>query len=265
MDVALFTVTVISLTMAFAMGIVTWRLLREERRRADARVASLMAELERVRAGRQKTGSRPAPPAAPVRRPPSDPPTPPRHRGAADTVLGPAHTELPDGVTPPPGLLAAEEEIPTAGRPLLVAAALGVVIAAIAIGALWPSADSSAAPPTSQPVELLSLDHTREGEFLAIRGAIRNPADGVERRELSVTATVFDRDGEVVGQGQTPLEVEVLAPGAEIPFTIAVPDADRINRYRVSFMQAENSLPHVDRRLADGPMRAGIGTAGDQP
>ena len=29
MDVALATVTVISLTMAFAMGIVTWRLIRE--------------------------------------------------------------------------------------------------------------------------------------------------------------------------------------------------------------------------------------------
>ena len=29
MDIALFAVTVISLTMAFAMGIVTWRLLPE--------------------------------------------------------------------------------------------------------------------------------------------------------------------------------------------------------------------------------------------
>ena len=47
MDVALATVTVISLTMALAMGVVTWRLVREERRRSDARVATLMAELER--------------------------------------------------------------------------------------------------------------------------------------------------------------------------------------------------------------------------
>ena len=36
MDAILATVTVISLSMAFAMGIVTWRLMREERRRADA-------------------------------------------------------------------------------------------------------------------------------------------------------------------------------------------------------------------------------------
>ncbi len=60
MDIALFAVTVISLTMAFAMGIVTWRLLREERRRADARIASLMSELERVRSGRQEPLDRPA-------------------------------------------------------------------------------------------------------------------------------------------------------------------------------------------------------------
>ena len=45
MDIALATVTVISLTMAFAMGIVTWRLIGEERRRADARVPMLMADL----------------------------------------------------------------------------------------------------------------------------------------------------------------------------------------------------------------------------
>ena len=45
MDIALATVTVISLTMAFAMGIVTCRLIREERRRADARVPMLMADL----------------------------------------------------------------------------------------------------------------------------------------------------------------------------------------------------------------------------
>ena len=45
MDAILATVTVISLSMAFAMGIVTWRLMREEHRRADARVAVLMADL----------------------------------------------------------------------------------------------------------------------------------------------------------------------------------------------------------------------------
>ena len=49
MDAALATVTLISLTMAFAMGIVTWRVIREERRRSDARVAALIAELDRTR------------------------------------------------------------------------------------------------------------------------------------------------------------------------------------------------------------------------
>ncbi len=138
-------------------------------------------------------------------------------------------------------------------------------MAAIALGALWPSDETPAPPAAGLPVELLSLDHTREGDFLAIRGAIRNPAEGVERRQLSVAATVFDRDGDVVSRGQTPLDIEVLRPGGEIPFTIALPDADQINRYRVSFIEAQTSLPHVDRRGTDGPLRAGMGGAREQP
>ena len=243
MDIALFAVTVISLTMAFAMGIVTWRLLREERRRADARIASLMSELERVRSGRQEPLDRPA--------------GRPTARGVGDTPPDSIYT-VPSGrrsILPDNGLFATEAtDAPPPGRPLLGVAAVGVVATAIAIGALWPSAQTAAPASTSLPVELLSLDHAREGDFLAIRGTIRNPADGMERRQLSVAATVFSRDGDVVGRGQTPLDIEVLQPGREIPFKIALPDADRINRYRVSFIEAQSSLPHVDRR-----------GAGDQP
>ena len=49
MDIALVSVTAISLSMAFAMGIVAWRVIRGERRRSDARVAALIAELDRTR------------------------------------------------------------------------------------------------------------------------------------------------------------------------------------------------------------------------
>ena len=101
------------------------------------------------------------------------------------------------------------------------------------------------------PVELLSLGHRRQGDYLAVSGSIRNPRGGKGREKLSVRATVFDRTGAIVGTGQTPLPVEGLPPGGETPFTISLPDADLIDRYRVSFMEDGSKLPHVDRRGPD--------------
>ena len=49
-DTTLTTVTIISLLLAWAMAIVSWQRVRAERRRSEARLATLMSEL-RVRAG----------------------------------------------------------------------------------------------------------------------------------------------------------------------------------------------------------------------
>ncbi len=112
------------------------------------------------------------------------------------------------------------------------------------------------------PVELLFLDHRRQGDYLAVSGSLRNPPGGRERSKLSVAATVFDRDGAIIGTGQTPLPPGALPPGAETTFTISLPGADRINRYRVSFMEDESRLPHVDRR---GPAPAALAETGARP
>ena len=117
----------------------------------------------------------------------------------------------------------------------------------------------------STPVELLSLAHARQGEYLAISGAVRNPADGMEHGRLSVMATVFDEDGTQIGTGQTPLPVRALAPGTETPFTISMPDADRINRYRISFAQDQTRVPHIDRRQMADATPLATPAAGDQP
>lgn len=270
MDVALFTVTVISLVMAFAMGIVTWRLLREERRRSDARVASLMAELEQSRAGRPASASptrRAAAPSATARAPVASRHTtpPPRARVDRDTLAVPAtRTAIGGGST---GLFArATDAAPAAHRWLVATGAVALVLAAGVVGALWPSSVPGADTGTAVPVELLSLVHSRDGDYLAITGSVRNPSDGIERAQMSVAATVFDGAGEVVGAGQTPLPVGVLEPGSETPFQISLPDADRINRYRISFMQAQTSVPHVDRREPGDQTRAGGALeAGGQP
>ena len=77
---------------------------------------------------------------------------------------------------------------------------------------------------------------------------------------------VFDDDGGVVGTGQTPLPVRVLSPGSETLFTISLPDAERINRYRISFMQGPDRVPHVDRRRPNDLARtAMLAPTGDRP
>ena len=264
MDIALATVTVISLTMAFAMGIVTWRLIREERRRADARVAMLMADLA-------ADGDNARTVASPVR---TAEPAPPRPRVAPVTpVARPARsagTVAPPvpGAPSPTALFAPITGSPTALRPFLATVAAAVVVlAAVSFTMLSQRSrgpDPGAGPP--EPVDLLSLAHAKEGDYLAITGSIRNPSDGIERGQLSVTAIVFDRNGTVVGTGQTPLPVAVLPPGSETPFTISLPEADRINRYRISFRQGQTSVLHIDRRRPNDQARSGVpAPTGGQP
>ena len=275
MDVVLATVTVISLTMAFAMGVVTWRLIREERRRSDARVATLMAELERPR-GRsvgpvERTVPRARNVAPPVR---SAELSPPRGQTGLTTptagpmrAAGTAVAPLVPVPQSPTGLFTTMTRSPTSLGPFLATVAVAVVVlAAGSFAVLSGGAPADPAAGTPEPVELLSLAHAKEGEYLAITGSIRNPSGGIERGQLSVTATVFDRDGTVVGTGQTPLPVAVLPAGSETPFSISLPDADQINRYRISFMQGQTSVPHVDRRRPSNQARsAPPPPTGDQP
>ena len=117
------------------------------------------------------------------------------------------------------------------------------------------------------PVELLSLDHRRQGDYLAVSGSLRNPRGGRDRQKLSVSATVYDRAGAIIGTGQTPLPVAGLPPGGETGFTISLPDADLIDRYRVSFMEDRSKLPHVDRRRppAAAPTAARTGSPAADP
>jgi len=259
MDIALVSVTAISLSMAFAMGIVAWRVIREERRRSDTRVAALIAELDRTR------GTNAGLPSQPRSR---DMP-PPR---ALDTRFGSdvsdndtARQDPPPVAEPRAPLLEAATGPSGWGRPILAAVAAGLVVLAVVTIAMGPGDDAlPVMSEQSTPVELLSLAHARQGEYLAISGAVRNPADGMEHGRLSVMATVFDEDGTQIGTGQTPLPVRALAPGTETPFTISMPDAGRINRYRISFAQDQTSVPHIDRRqMADATPLATPAT-GDQ-
>src|SRR5436190_20029716 len=52
MDTTLVIVTVLSMGMAAALSVIVWRLLREERRRSEARVAALQAAAQAPTPGR---------------------------------------------------------------------------------------------------------------------------------------------------------------------------------------------------------------------
>jgi hypothetical protein len=59
---------------------------------------------------------------------------------------------------------------------------------------------------------------------------------------------VFSKDGAYIASERAPVAVAALAPGAEAPFVVALPDADSVDRYRVSFRTDDHIVPHVDRR-----------------
>ena len=326
MDTTLATVTIISLLLAWAMAIVTRQRLRAERRRSDARLADLMAELGRPdgRVGGPADAELPprelltgvtAPgegpmepgergwqltaPAAMAGRPlrrrrasvaprlPFAAPDRKRWGGdAAARVSGNggerARRRVADDAVPPAPATGAGPSPRRAGPAPIPAAPThwGHGLAAVAVATLLvagvylteratlsrvgghlaeriplPGVGVHFAGRTPRlragadlPVELLFLDHRRQGGYLAVSGSLRNPPGGRERSKLSIAATAFDRSGAIVGTGQTPLPAAALPPGDETAFTISLPSADRIDRYRVSFMEDRSRLPHVDRR-----------------
>ena len=283
MDATLATVTIISLLLAWAMAIVTWQRIRAERRRSDARLATLMAEF----------AGHPAPhvgPMEPTERlwsiaaPPAMAGRPSRRRRRASLeprlpFAAPAPARVGRNDIPPStgtgeeaaghgaargdvsrGLVARSRSylwrtalapMPPArthwGHRVVAVAVATVIVAGVSLAERTPLHPGGAAA----AVELLSLDHRRQGDYLAVSGYLRNPPGGKKREKLSVSATVFDPTGAIIGTGQTPLPVAVLPPGGETAFSISLPDADLIDRYRVSFMEDRSRLPHVDRRGSD--------------
>ena len=229
MDFALGTVTLLALVMTVAMGVVTWRLVREERRRSAARLAALEAELRR-----RGDGTSVLPPEPPI-----DVPIPSE---ASDTDLDTTAGDLFGGTASP--------STGWSRRFAAIGAAAVVIIAIIGL-AVVVSIDTQPEDDTDQaavPVELLALEHERQGSFLAISGSVRIPAEpNNPPSPLSVSAMVYDEAGVMVASGRVPLQLATLPPGAESPFSISLP-ADNASRYRISFFSNDVTVPHVDLR-----------------
>ena len=79
---------------------------------------------------------------------------------------------------------------------------------------------------------------------------MRNPPDATAITGLVAVAFAFDKQGTFLMSGRSVLDFPQLKAGEESPFSITIPQAGSVGRYRVSFRTDVGIVPHVDRRSA---------------
>ena len=285
METTLTIIAVLSTTAAFSLGAILVKMLRDERRRSDARVQALMdaAGVDYLAATVREPADRLVPshfhaipegherPAAkrakPVKRnPPAD-----RRSAFQDLELNPRAPEPSSSRAPEPPSSRApasvsgidsmfsepERRSPWPSR-VGVAAACAAVVALAGFLLFSGSRNggdtkrAEAGAVSSAPLELLALGHTADADGLTISGIVQNPRGGAALADVVATASLFGSDGAVVAVGQAPLDFTQLRPGDESPFVVKVPTAAGVARYRVSFKNGKGAvLGHVDRRGVD--------------
>jgi len=232
MEITLIVVTLLSLAIAGAMSIVAWRVAGEERRRSEARVAALAADirssdadvdlpLEPVVAGAQTSGN-------------------------MFTFIQPV-TALPRLAT----VILAGVLVVGAGAALLVALGRSGAVAANSVTkpvARAAESQAAAPPTTAQALELVALGHDRDRDRLTVRGIVRNPLSGSPVNQLTAVVVVYDRAGGFLTKGRALVQVPSLGPGGESTFLVTIPGAADVGRYRVSFRSEDRVISHVDIR-----------------
>ena len=251
MEITLIAVTLLALFLALSMGVVAWRLVEEERRRSDARLAALAAELRGGRGSSSDPGSEPFVPELP----------------AADVAGADGPAADVAGADGPAagleGLFSPPLESTSTGwtRLAAIGGAAVVVLSVVAATLLLSGSDDGDAAATAEdvrpPLDLIALGHTEEGPFLDISGSVRNPATGAGVERLSVVALAFDEAGTLIATRRMTVEVPALAAGADSPFVVRL-EAAGIRRYRISFLLDDTPVSHIDRRSAV-PMPAPTG------
>jgi hypothetical protein len=210
------TITLFSLVVAAASGLVAWRSIRREHLRADARVASLAAAID--------------------------------ERSALDTAFE-RNDQTEAGVSV---AIFADQPISPAARqrPLLRAgigliAVLAVVVLIAMTGDRYNTPTPQVVSPHAESIELLSLHAARDRGTLAVTGVVRSRTEAPLAAITAVVSAV-DAEGRTVGRGSATLAR--LLPRHESRFVVTLTDVNRVARYRVSFRGAAGAIRHVDRR-----------------
>jgi len=226
----LLLVTLASTVLAAIMSLVAWRIAGDERRRSEARVEALAADIHGV--------ERVEP-----------------HGLSDDLELRPSR-----GQSTGAELFAAAQPRSGSRLPTVIAAGVFVVATVAALVIVVGGGSSAtthastqavvATPPAraAVPLELVALGHERDGDRLTVRGIVRNPESGVAVDRLTAVVFLFNRDGGFLSSGRMIVESSALRPGAESTFVVTVPGAADVGRYRVSFRTDDRIVPHVDRR-----------------
>jgi hypothetical protein len=285
METVLLGVTVVSLLIALVMSVSAWRLAREEKRRAAARVAalSIAAAVPEVAPSGQGVAAenaigfqaRPVVAEKPRMRAPWAPAPVAADAPARSVVVTPPPVpELPlntarasRNLSHASGFLGAEVEPvqrASGGGQRSLAVAAAVLFVGLLGGLVWmmssPRGTSAAAVGPNSPLELVSLRHDRKNEKLAVSGLVRNPAAGQPVEHLSAVVFLFDKQGAFVTSAKADVDFLKLGAGDESPFVVSLDAPATVSRYRVSFRTSDGVVPHVDRRGAPP-----VATEGEQP
>jgi hypothetical protein len=228
----LLLVTLVSMLLAAIMSIVAWHSSREERRRSEARIAALAAEIHDERA---------MPPGAVE---PS---------GDLFAARPPARGGFRFATVAAGGLFvcASAAALAVVSSNASGAASSGVHAAADRLNQTAPvnvERPTNASNVTPVPIELVALGYERDGDRLIVRGIVRNPSSGAPLDRVTAVVLLFKDDGGFLGSGRATVESPALGPGGETAFAVTVPGANAVGRYRVSFRSEDRIVPHIDRR-----------------
>jgi hypothetical protein len=285
MATILLAVTVTSLLVAIIMSAVAWRVSREERARAAARVAALAAasslEHDPIEARADSPAQWSAPRVPPVVTPqpvaraaqvpeaslaafaaeelPLRPVASAATRTASEPVAASPDNHTLFGVGERP------QESASRQRGLVFAAVILFVV--LGGGAYWAlssrnantSGAAAAARSSVAPLELVSLRHERHGSRLSLAGLVRNPSAGMPVEDLTTVVFLFDAQGGFITSGRAGVDFKRIAPGDESPFVITVEAPSNVARYRVSFRNDAGLVAHVDRRGEPPVAAAAVG------
>ncbi len=268
MDTLLLGVTVVSLVVALVMTVSAWRLQREDKRRAAARVAALSAAagvgpaVGPAKAGLYDAGLYDA------GRDDIDGVAPRRAPWAKAQVPQPAEAvrdeSARDVAESHPFLGTAGATQASGGRQRVLAIAAAVLFVILSLGVAWtmsgPRGTTARAMGPNNPLELVSLRHDRQATKLAISGLVRNPLTGKPVDHLSAVVFLFDQAGTFVTSARAPVDFVRLGVGDETPFVVSLDAPATVTRYRVSFRTDDGVVPHIDRRGAPP-----VAETGEQP
>lgn len=170
----------------------------------------------------------------------------------APSVVAPTAYELVESAEPAARPMFGEAPAAdgSVSRRWLVPAVGALVVGAVLTGIYAWNRPAHAVEATAEgrPLELLALTHRRQGDSLVVSGLVRNPAAGHPLTALTAVAFTFNRQGTFLTSGRAMVDFPRLGAGDESPFSVTLPQAAGVSRYRVSFRTEAGVVAHVDRR-----------------